>query len=435
MDVSVEVTGSFYRRLKVTIPSAEIEKLVSDRLRKMTRNVRLDGFRPGRVPIKLIRERYGGQVFDEVVSEVMESSYRQAVAKHHLAPVSHPDITKINALPGRDVQFTADIELYPEFELVPLMGVKIDKFVVQVHDSDVEGMVEKLRLRYADWRAVERPVQNGDRVRVHLEGEISGLRIDDNGNALLTVGDPGAAGDIGLQLLKAKRGDTVKVKVKYSEEGSETEFFRRRQKLKVAVREVEESILPPLNRDFFDKCGIKEGGLKALKEMLREGMEYELKHKIGSDFKNKVLDMLVAKHDFEAPRALVQREIERMRSDVAKRLDVKEDEAEIKDDLFRERAAWRVKLGLIMSKIAERHQFDVSEQEFQKQLDKTVMAYEEPDTARQHYQDDPRARSMLVGLVLEDKISQWVINQVKVVEKPFNFNEIMSHESARADAE
>ena len=425
MDVSVETTGNLGRRLKVTVPAAEIEKRVSVRLRKMMRTVRLDGFRPGRVPEKLIRERYGEQVFREVTAEVMESSYQKAIEEHQLVPAGPPDFKETDVLSGQDFRFTVDVELYPEFEPAPLSGAKVIREVAEVRDSDVADVVERLRLSHADWRPVQRPVRDGDRVRVHFEKPVEAFNLDDNGDLVLVVGTgTGVSGDFGAQLLEADHGAVKKIKTRFPGDFPDAGLAGKRLKFKVEVREIEESILPALDRDFFDKCGVREGGLEALKKALREGMEYELKHRIENNFRNRVLDVLLEKHDFEAPRVLVRREIERMRDGVAERLEIKEDDGKLRDEMFSEQADRRVRIGLIMSKIAERNRFDVSEQEFEDRLDGVVAGSEDPDAARRYYRNDRQARSSLVGMVLEDKAFRWVVDQVDVVEKPCNFKDL-----------
>ncbi len=429
MDVSVETTGNLGRRLKFTVLAGEVEKRVADRLRRMKKTVRLDGFRPGKVPEKVLEERFGERVFHEVASEIIESSYQQAVTERGLIPAGQPDFKDANILRGRDIQFTADIELYPEFEPASLTKAKVEKPLAEVRDSDVDDMVERLRLRHAEWRAVQRPVQDGDRVRVHLEEQAELFNTDDNGDLLLSVGAAGVAGDFAAQLLRAGCGDTKKIKLKFPKDYPQTELAGKKVKLRVEVRAVEESILPPLGQDFFERCGVKEGGLEALKKMLKEGMEHELKGRLEKNFKDNVLDVLLEKNKIDVPRVMVQREIDRMRNEVAARFSIKEKADAPADDLFREPATRRVKLGLIMNKIAERDRLDVSEQEFEARLDRMTGAYEDADAVRQHYRSNRQARAGLIGLVLEDKVFQRLLEQLQIEEKPCNFKDVMDSES------
>ncbi len=428
MDVSVETTGNLGRRLKFIVSSAEVDEQVRARLQKMKKTVRLDGFRPGKVPLKVIQERFGRRVFDEVASEVMESSYQRAVVDHGLAPAGYPDFKDTSILPGQDIKFTADIELYPEFELAPLKKVTVEKLVSEVQVGDLDDMVERLRLQHADWRTVQRAAQDGDLVRVRLEQKVEAFNTDDNGDLVLTIGASGVAGDFGRQLIKASCGDTKKIKIKFPKDYPQTALAGRKIKFRAEVREVKESVLAALDRSFFERCGVKEGGLEALKEMLKEGMEYELKNKLQSNFKKKVLNVLLEKHKIEAPQVIIRHEVERMRNDAAERFGDKENIDKLDDALFSKQAERHVKLRLIMNKIAERNEFDVSPREFEARLDDIAAAYEDADAVRRHYRNDRHARGALIGLILEDKVFQWTLDQINIEEKTCNFKDAMHSE-------
>ena len=427
MDVAVEKTGRLGRRLKVTVPVAEVEKEVAARLQKMARTARLDGFRPGKVPLKEIRKRFGEKVFREVSPEMIEQGYRQAVADHQLSPAGMPDFKDTTVLPGQDIRFTAEIELYPEFTPAPLDKVKIEKMVAAVRESDIDDMIERLRLRHAEWRVVQRPVRDGDRVRVHLQGSVDAFETDDNGELVLVLGGEGLSGEFGAQLLKASCGDTRKIKLRLPGDYPKTALAGRKIKFKADVRKIEESLLPPVDQDFFDKCGIKEGGLPALRDMLKEGMKHELKSKLDSRFKSKVLDLLIEKNKFEVPQVMVRSEIDRMRKDMAQRLGTEQDTDKLGDELFKEQAVRHVKLGLIMNKIAECNQLDVSEQDFEAKLEQVAAAYEDGDAVRRHYRSDQQARSTMAAMTLEEKVLKWVIDQLRVEEKTGTFNNAMQY--------
>ena len=428
MDVSVKTIGSLGRRLKVIVPSAEVEKRVSARLQKMIKTVRLDGFRPGKVPVKVIQERFGQSVFHEVASEVIESSYHKAVGDHKLTPAGQPDFKDTVILPGEDIQFTAEIELYPEFELAPLAKEKVEKPVSEVQGSDIDDMIDHLRLRNAEWRVVERPCKDGDRVRVHFEEKVEIFNTDDSDELVVTLGGAATEGDFGSQLLKSRPGDSRKIKLKFPKDHPRTELAGKKFKFKVTVREIQESVLPPVDEKFLEQCGVKEGGIDALREMLKEGMKYELKNKLEGSFKKNVMDLLIRKNEIEVPQVMVRREIERMRKDMAERSGRDaESFSALGDELFKEQATRHVKLGLIMGKIAESNGLEVSEQEFEAQLDQTVAAYEDADAVKQHYRHDRQARSALLAMTLEGKVFQWVITQLQVQEKTREFSDVMQH--------
>ena len=431
MDVSVETTGALSRRLEFTIPVGDVEALFSARLQRMRKTVRLDGFRPGKVPISVVRERFGLRVFREVASELMESSYRRAVAEHGLTPAGEPDFNVAEIQPGQDVQFTVDVELYPEFTPAPLQGVKVEKPVAEIRDADVDEMIRRLRLGRAEWRPVTRAAQDGDRVRIHFKKKVEVFDIDDRDELALILGSAsGIAGELAQQLLKSKCGDVKKIKLRIPKDYPLTGSAGKKLKFKVEVREIEESVLPPLDQDFFKRCGVEEGGLEALKKVLKEGMEYELKGKLQSSLRKRVLDVLLERNEIEAPERMVRRETERIKSDMIARLGGEGDPPELRDDLLKEQALRRVKLGIIMNKIAELNEIDVEEPEFEAEVEKAVAAYADPEAAARHYRTDRRARSALVGAMLEEKVFRWVLEQVRIEEKTCTFKEVMSSEAA-----
>ena len=428
MDVSIETTGNLSRRLKFAIPAIDVEKLVATRIQKMGKTFRLNGFRRGKVPKKVIQERFGKQIFHEVAVEVIESSYQQAIAEHGLVPAGQVDFKDTNIAPGQDISFVAEIELYPEFEPASLTGIKIERLVAEVRDSDVVEMVEKVRLQNAEWQSVQRQVQEGDRVRVLFEEDVEVFNTDKQGELVLTIGTLGIDGQFSNQLLKANCGDRKKIKIKFPKDYPRADLAKKKIKFWVKVQEIEESILPVLDQAFFEKCGVKEGGLVKLKEILKEGMEYELKNKIDADLKNKVLDILLQKNNIEAPRTMVKSEIERMRADAIARLGIKENDdsgSELGDELFKDQATRRVKLGLIMSKVAESKGLDVGNQEFESRLNQMVEAYEDADAVRKYYRDPQQGRAKLTALILEDKVFQWVLSQLQIEEKNQDFKDVM----------
>lgn len=432
MDVSIETTGSLSRRFRISIPAADVESQVAARLNKMTRTVRLDGFRPGKVPLSVVRKRFGSRVLREVVAEVVELSYRRALKERGLTPAGGADIDISEVVPGEDIRFTADVELYPEFTPAPLKGVKVEKLVSEVLDADVDETVGRLRLKYADWRPVDRAAQEGDRVRVYFRKKPEVFEADDKGEQTLVLRSvPGIAGEFATQLLKSKPGAVKKIKLNVPEDYPLAGSAGKKLKFKVEVREVAESVLPPLDQDFFKRCGVEEGGLEALKKMFREGMEHELESKLRSSLRSRMLDLLLERNDVEAPETMVRREADKMRKETVARLGSEEDAAKVRDGLFREQALRRVKLGLIMNKIAQANDLSVKKREFEAAVGKAVSIYEDPEAAAQHYRTDPQAYAALAGAILEDKVMQWALEQVQIEEKPCSFKELMLAEAVR----
>ena len=426
MNVSVEKTGVLGRRLKFIVPLDEVETQVAKRIRRLGRTVRMDGFRVGKVPGKVLRQRYGKSVFQQVASGVIAMSYQQALADHKLVPAGEPDFNNTKVLPGQDLHFIVDIEVYPEFELASLDQEKLEKLVAEVTDDDVVRMIDLSRLRNAKWQPVQRSSRQGDRVRVHIDEKIAGFNIDENGELLVSMDASGIEGDFASQLLKCKPGDNRKIKMKFGKDYPDAQWAGKKLKFRVDVRAVEESILPDLDQEFFRQCGVEEGGLDKLKELFREGMQHELTKKLRQDMKSKVMDLLVGKHDVALPSTLVRHETGRMRAEMVERLELDEEKAaQLDDQSFKNHAERNVKLGIIMRKIAEVRKLEVDSREFEAGLEQIAAGYEDIETVRQYYRSDPQARSKLTGLMLEEKVFRWVLSQVRLEEKKGTFDEVV----------
>lgn len=412
------------RRLKFVVPLDEMEARVARRMRQLGRTVRMDGFRAGRVPEKVLRKRYGESVFQQIASSVIETGYQQALAEHRLVPVGEPDFGDTRVLPGQDLHFVVDIEVYPEFELAPLDGEKIEKPVVEITEDDVARMIDRSRLHNAKWQPVQRCPQQGDRVRVHLAEPVAVFNVDENGELLVSMDAASVEGDFAEQLQKCKPGDNRKIRIKFPKDYPDTEWAGKKLKFRIAVRAVEESILPELDQAFFQQCGVEEGGLDRLKELFREGMQHELEKKLRQNMKDNVMDLLVRRNDIALPPALVQSEIERMRAGMVEQLRLDEEQAAKLDEQSLQRQAKRnVKLGIIMRKVADTRELEVGNREFEAGLEQIAARYEDAETVRQHYRSDPLARSKLTGLILEEKVFQWVLDQVQLEETSGTFEE------------
>ena len=429
MDVSIEKRGALGRRLKITVPLSEVETRVARRIRRLGRTVRMDGFRAGKVPERVLRQRYGKSVFQEVASDVIEASYLQALADHKLVLAGEPDFSNTRVLSGQDLHFVVDIEVYPEFELAPLDAEKLEKQVAEVTDDDVARVIELSRLRNAKWRPVQRCPQKGDRVRVHIGEKIAAFNVDENGELPVSMDASGIEGDFASQLLKCKPGDSRKIRIKFPRDYPDTRWAGKKLKFRVEARAVEESVLPDLDQEFFRRCGVEEGGLDRLKELFREGMQYELTKKLRRNMKEQVMDLLMRRHDVALPPVLVQRETARMRAETIEQLGLDEEKAaELDDRSFREHAERNIKLGIIMRKIAEAQKLEVDSREFEASLGQIAAQHEDAEAVERYYRSDRQARSKLTGLILEEKVFRWVLDQVRLEDTKCTFDEVVRSE-------
>lgn len=453
MDFSVETAGPLGRKLRIRVAAEEVQRQVEKRLRQLCKRVRLDGFRPGKAPLRIVEQRFGGKVFSEVASDLMQSNTTEVLEKELLKPAGYPRFEEVRAEPGRDLEFTASIEVYPEFEAAPMENAVIEKPLAEVTAADVDNMVELVRKNRADWQPVTRPARAGDRLTLDFGHADKGA---DSSDAARQGADGGAgeggdegigksAGDAAQQGAPSGRPDEVTVEL--GAPGTPAGFNeqltgacageRRRVPLptgdgdaaerEVAVRVVEEPVVPALDEAFFRACGVESGGLDGLRAMLREGMENELRARLARLLKQRVMAALLEHNEFDVPAVMVEQEIGTMRTEAVSRLRMKEeDAARLPAELFRDEALRRVRLGLLLHRYAEQHGIRADRASFEARLDELAASYEDPESVKNHYRGNERMRRAVEALAVEDQVVARVLETAQVSEKTCSFDEIVN---------
>lgn len=460
MDFSVETAGPLGRKLRIRVAAEEVQGQVEKRLHKLCKSVRLDGFRPGKAPLHIVEQRFGGKVFSEVASDLMKSNTTEVLQKELLKPAGYPRFEEVRAEPGRDLEFTASIEVYPEFEAAPMENAVIEKPLAEVTVADVDNMVERVRKNRADWQPVSRPARAGDRLTLDFghadkgageggEGAGSGDAarqdigdtarqgagegVDESGGegagkgassghpheVTVELGAPGAPAGFNEQLTGACAGDSRRVPLPTGDGGA--------AEREVAVCAVEEPVVPALDEAFFRACGVESGDLEGLRAMLREGMENELRARLAQLLKQRVMAALLEHNEFDVPAVMVEQEIGTMRAEAVSRLRMKEeDAARLPADLFRDEALRRVRLGLLLHRYAEQHGIRADRASFEARLDQLAASYEDPESVKNHYRGNERMRRAVEALAIEDQVVARVLETAQVSEKTCSFDEIVN---------
>lgn len=465
MDFSVETAGPLGRKLRIRVAAEEVQGQVEKRLRKLCKRVRLDGFRPGKAPLHIVEQRFGGKVFSEVASDLMQSNTTEVLQKELLKPAGYPRFEEVRAEPGRDLEFTASIEVYPEFEAAPMDNAVIEKPLAEVTAADVDNMVERVRKNRAGWQLVSRPARAGDRLTLDfgpadkgageggMEGADSGAAArqgagegaGEGGGESVGEGAGKSAGDAARQGAPSDRPDEVTVELgapgvpdAFTEQlaGACAGETRRvplptgdgsAAEREVAVRAVEEPVMPALDEAFFRACGVESGSLEGLRAMLREGMENELRARVAQLLKQRVMAALLEHNEFEVPAVMVEHEIGTMRAEAVSRLRMKEeDAARLPEDLFRDEALRRVRLGLLLHRYAEQHGIRADRASFEARLDELAASYEDPESVKNHYRGNERMRRAVEALAVEDQVVARVLETAQVSEKTCSFDEIVN---------
>lgn len=435
MQVSVESTGKLERKLTIEVPSARIDDEVDKRLRSMAGQVKIAGFRPGKVPFKVVKQRYGRGVYQEVLGDVVQRSFAEAVAKEQLHPAGSPQIEAKAAEPGKALEYTATFEVYPEFEVADVADLEITRPVAEVTDGDIDGMLETLRNQRKSWEAIDRPAQAGDRLSIDFEGTLDGEPFEGGkGEGVAVVlGEGRLIEDFERQLDGLKAGDEKTMDVGFPADYPTENLAGKTAQFKVIAREVAEARLPEVDEAFAEAFGISEGGVEALRREVRANMERELEQTVKNRIKTQVMDGLYARNPLEIPRALVAEEIERLRQQAMSSMG-QEDRDRFPDSLFEQEAKRRVTLGLIIAEMVKRHEIKLDKERLDGALQQMASSYEDPQQVVEYYRRNHQAMASLEAIVLEEQVVDWVMEHAKVSEATMRFDELMNPGKGEAQA-
>jgi trigger factor len=430
MQVSVETTSGLERRMKVAMPKADIDSEIQKRLKSLAGRARIDGFRPGKVPLGVIKQKYGGQVQAEVLNEMMQNSFYQAVSQEKLRPAGTPLIEPGDLDAKDSVEFTATFEIYPEFEIKDLDKIKIERPVVEITDADIDKMLDNIRGQRKTWQAADRAAKIGDQVIIDFVGSIDGEEFK-GGSANQVPVELGAGQMIkGFeeQLVGSKAGDEVTLSVTFPEDYHAADLAGKPAEFATKVQEVKESVLPELDDAFIANFGITEGGLDALKQQVQSNMEREVHQAVSGKVKEQVFDGLIGLNLLEIPKSLVDSEIDSL---------VKEREEAMKQygggqvqDIdpseFEEQARRRVSLGLILAELIQKMDIKVPPARLREKVEQIAASYEHPDEVVKYYYSDKNRLSELENLALEEMAIEKIMEQANVTDKKTSFDELMN---------
>ncbi|MAT91053.1 MAG: trigger factor [Halioglobus sp.] len=440
MQVSIETTSGLERRLTVGVPAERVDVEVDNRLQKAARNVRLPGFRPGKVPMKVMRQRFGAGVRQEVLGEVVNQSFQEAVVQEQLRPAGQPSIEPRTMDPGKDLEYVATFEVFPEVELAELAGFEVEQLVAEVSDEDVDGIIEVFRKQQGDWETVERAAAEGDKVNIDYAGTRDGEPFE-GGSAQgsdLELGSgrmiPGFEdGIIGMQA-----GEEKTLQLSFPEDYHSEELAGAAVEFKVTLNAVQEMVPAALDEELFAKYGVEEGGLEQFRQEVADNMRRELKNAIEAKVKQQVMDALLAAHDsLEVPRALVQQEIGAMRNQMFQQfggaggqdLDL---QSLLPDDMFQDNAERRVKLGLVMAEFIGKRELKADAERVRAAIEEMAATYQDPQEVIDYYYGNQQQLAAVESKVLEDQVVENLLQDAKIAERKVSYQEAIAQDQAEA---
>lgn len=439
MQVTIESLSGLQRRMTFGIPEQRIYDAVQTRVRELARHVKLDGFRKGKVPLAVVDLKLGPQVRQEVIGDLLLSTFYEAAAQEKLKLASQPHITlkpPLSESAEAAPEFTAVFEVYPEFELAPVAAIHIERPVVQMEAADVDGMLAALQRLHLEWVAVERPAQTGDRVLVDLQGYMDDEPLREIRQIPFILGRPAQGEAFGSivqdefarQIEGVEPGKFVDMDIGFPEEYPKAYLAGQTVRFTLHLRSVEEPRLPALDDAFALKLGVTEGGgIDALREQTRAMMEEEVRQAERDSLKSQVLDALLAQNPLELPKARVEAEAAQMLEAIRTRMKadgLKDEEVEIAALLIEAQARRRIALGLILAKIVRENALSVPKESLDAILQTLAPGEGGPEAAEWQSQREERLAEV-ESAVLEDMVVDWVLEKASVVDKPTRFADFM----------
>ncbi|RTE86887.1 MULTISPECIES: trigger factor [Gammaproteobacteria] len=430
MQVSVETTQGLERRITISIPAEKIDQEVKNQVKQRARTVRMDGFRPGKVPVSMVEKRFGPAIRQDVVMEQMQRHYVEAIMQEKINPAGAPRFEPKSDEPGKDVEFVAIAEVYPEIELKDLDKVKVEKPSAEVTDKDLDNMLDTLRKQNAGWKSVKRGAKDGDRVTMDFLGRVDGEEFEGGKaeNFALEMGQgrmiPGF--EDGVKGLKA--GDEKTIEVTFPEDYHAENLKGKAAEFDLTIKTVEAPDLPKLDDAFAEQFGVAEGGLEGLKAEVRKNMERELENAVKGKVKQQVIKgLLEANDDVAVPNAMKEQEIQALRQQAMQRFGGQgQNMPELPAELFEEQAIERVKVGLLLGEVIRTNELKVDDAKVDALIESTASAYEDPQQVISYYKQNEEMMQQVRNVALEEQAIELILEKAKVSDKTESFDEVMN---------
>ncbi len=431
MHVSVESGDGLERRMTVGLPPEQIEAEVEKRLKSFARSARLPGFRPGKVPVKILRQRYGEQLTQEVFGDLVQSSFGEAVSQESLRPAGPPRVEPSIDKEQKRYAYTAVFEVLPQFELGALEGKVVKRPTAEVTEGDLDDMIEKLRRQRKTWLPVERPAQEGDRVTVAFTGSIDGEPFEGGTaeDADIEVGSGGMIPGFEDGLIGAGAGEEKTLELSFPEDYHAEHLKGKPVTFEVRIKAVSEPKLPEIDAEFARAFGVEDGDVERFRQDVRANMERELKQRLQGRIKNQVMDLLIEANAIDLPRVLIKEEINSLKEQA--RQNIGSGRFELPDEMFESSARRRVALGLIIAELVKVNDIRVDSDRVRSVVEDMASTYEQPQEVIDYYYSNKARLQPLESLTLEDQVVDWVLDRVTVEDEPSSFQELTNpaHES------
>jgi trigger factor len=426
MQVSVTTTQGLERRLEVAVPGERVAGEVDARLKRIARTARINGFRPGKVPYAVVRQQYGTQVHAETVSDLMQSTFAEAVSQQKLRPAGGPRIEPIAVAPGTELRYAAIFEVLPEVLLHPLDGLAVERPSAQIEEQDVDAMLESMRSQRPVFTEVTRAAQDGDRVAMDFEGRIDGQVFPGGkGEGLsVTLGAHRVLPEIEQALVGMSVGEAKTIPARFPDDYGAATVAGKAAEFDLKLAKIEERTLPEIDEAFVRAFGVQEGGVPELRAEVRKSMERELAEASRNRVREQLFDALYRDNPLEVPQSMLESQIRELQAQAMRRMGTQDPAQAPPRASLEAGARRRVALGLLIGEIVRQQGLKVDRERVEQKLEAVSASYPDPQEARRQYLGSREAMEQLESSALEDQVLDWALTQVKVVDKASTFREL-----------
>ncbi|ABY97804.1 TPA: trigger factor [Pseudomonas putida] len=437
MQVSVENTSALERRMTIAVPAERVENEVNKRLQQTAKRAKIAGFRPGKVPMNVIRQRFEADARQEAFGDLVQASFYEAIVEQKLNPAGAPAVEPKSFEKGKDLEFVAIFEVFPEFTVSGLESINVERLSAEVADADLDNMLEVLRKQNTRFEAVERAAQNDDQVNIDFVGKVDG-EVFAGGSAKgtqLVLGSGRMIPGFEDGLVGAKAGEERVVNVTFPEDYQNLDLAGKAAEFTITVNSVSAPVLPELNEEFFAQFGIKESTLEGFRAEVRKNMERELRQAIKTKVKNQVMDGLLAANPIEVPKALLENEVNRLRVQAVQQFGGNIKPEQLPVELFEEQAKRRVVLGLIVAEVVKQFELKPDDAKVREMIEEMASAYQEPEQVIAWYYKNDQQLNEVRSVVLEEQVVDTVLQKATVTDKSVSYEDAVKPAEAPAAAE
>lgn len=427
MQVSVETTSALERRMTVGVPAEKIDTAVETKLAEAAKNVRLDGFRPGKVPMREVRRRFGKAIREEVIGEVVSNSFYEAMTEKALNPAGYPSIERTKDVPGEDFEFVATFEVYPEISVQGLSNISVVRPVADISDSDVDAMIERLREQRASFVDVDRAAQDGDQVIIDFAGTKDGEAFQGGSaqDSKLVLGSGSMIPGFEEGLVGATKGEERVLALTFPEDYHAEELKGQAVEFAVSVKAVQEKQLPEVNEEFIKTFSPKDTSMETFRSEIRQNMERELNNAIKNRVKKQVMDGVLAQNELDVPKSLVDSEIDRQRKQMVQQFGggANFDYRTLPAELFEQQAIRAVKLALLLGELIKDREIKADSTRVRSAIEELAQPYENPEQVISWYYENEQVMQQVEAMVLEDQVVDVILEQAQMTDETMSYED------------